>query len=258
MLVVSKTVELLFMPLGLVFVAGLVSLVLLIRGWRRAAATVLAVQLVVLYLAATPLVSGALVASLERVYPPLAPAAAPQAEAIVVLGGIVGAAQPPRLDVELAGSVDRLRHAAKLYRAGKGRVLVLSGGVLPWLGSEVPEAKLMGDILAEWGVPRDVMLTETGSRTTHENARNTAQMLRERGMEDVLLVTSALHMPRAAALFRSRGLRVTPAPTDIQVVEGNDTTPMDLLPGAEALLGTTQALHEYLGMVYYRMRGWIH
>jgi uncharacterized SAM-binding protein YcdF (DUF218 family) len=87
------------------------------------------------------------------------------------------------------------------------------------------------------------MLLEEDSRNTRENARFTAQRLRPGSR--ILLVTSALHMRRAAALFESQGFLVTPAPTDHEARTRFST--VDWLPDAEALDGSARAFKEILG-----------
>jgi uncharacterized SAM-binding protein YcdF (DUF218 family) len=82
----------------------------------------------------------------------------------------------------------------------------------------------------------------------------------------VILVTSALHMPRSKALFESQGITVIPAPVDFTVTEQNWSSAFDprlgefvisLMPNASALNLTTNVLKEYLGMFIYSLRGWM-
>ena len=84
----------------------------------------------------------------------------------------------------------------------------------------------------------------------------TKQLLDTRGLDTVLLVTSALHMHRALATFRVAGIKALPAPTDFEVIEREAWTVLDWLPDAAALEGSTRAIREYLGLVVYQLRGW--
>jgi uncharacterized SAM-binding protein YcdF (DUF218 family) len=147
-------------------------------------------------------------------------------------------------------------HAARLYEAGKAPLIVASGGTLPWKDQEFREAPVMQRLLVSWGVPADSILLESTSANTYQNATNTAEVVAERGIDRVLLVTSALHMRRALATFRSVGIEAVPAATDYRVVEGR-TTLLDLLPSAGALDGSTAAIREYVGYIVYDWRGWI-
>ena len=88
-----------------------------------------------------------------------------------------------------------------------------------------------------------------------ENALYTAEILEAQGMGPVLLVTSALHMPRALATFRAAGVDAIPAATDFEVMP-RPRVLLDWLPDAEALAASTRALKEYLGLWVYRYRGW--
>jgi uncharacterized SAM-binding protein YcdF (DUF218 family) len=154
-----------------------------------------------------------------------------------------------------------------LYQQGAAPRILLSGGNVPWLGpASVPEAEAMADILAAIGVPRDAMWTEPASRNTHENAVETQAFLESQGIDDVILVTSALHMPRAYGVFAKTDLDVRPVPTDYLVTQADweHHTQLDpgiqlinLLPSAENLHWTTSALKEYVGIWIYRLRGWL-
>ncbi len=135
-------------------------------------------------------------------------------------------------------------------------MVVISGGGLPWTEELGPEADSMAWFLNDLGVPRERMLLEKRSATTFENARETKKLLAEKGIERVLLVTSALHMQRAEATFIAAGIAVVPAPTDFEVETEAGTTVLDYLPDAGALEGSSRAMKEYLGLWVYRWKGW--
>jgi uncharacterized SAM-binding protein YcdF (DUF218 family) len=210
----------------------------------------------ILWISSLPAVSDALMASLERRHPPVALEATPAVEAIVVVGGALGPKLPPRLWSDLTPQSDRILHAARLYRAGKAPIVMVAGGVPPTPGVDVPEAAVMAELLREWGVPESALLLETGSRNTRENCLGARALLAERGLEDVLLVTSALHMRRALATCASVGIRARPAPTDFRVIDVPASL-RDWIPSASALDRTSQALREVLAFEVYRWRGWL-
>jgi uncharacterized SAM-binding protein YcdF (DUF218 family) len=91
----------------------------------------------------------------------------------------------------------------------------------------------MRQFMLDLGVPANALLTEERSRNTRENAEMSAKLLRERGIQKVLLVTSALHMRRAVKLFEQQGLLVQPVATDHEV--GSPKERMSWLPDANAL-----------------------
>ncbi len=194
------------------------------------------------------------------------PAAEPaQADAIVLLGGATRANVPPRSMTEMNEAGDRLTLAASLYRDGRAPLIVASGGAIDWLGSETPEAEGMRELLEFMEVPPEAIVTESNARNTYENAVLVREIAQERGIQDILLVTSALHMPRSVAIFEKQGFSVNPAPADFQVTEsdaGESATSLGarffhLLPDAQYLALSTRALKEYLGIVVYRLRGWM-
>jgi uncharacterized SAM-binding protein YcdF (DUF218 family) len=148
-------------------------------------------------------------------------------------------------------------HAARLYRAGKAPVVIVSGGRMPWSHSPLTEAEAMAELLREWGVPDAAILFEDAGRTTYEGAVRTRALLDERGLDSVLLVTSASHMPRALATFRSLGIAAEPAATDYPSYSADRAPGFGWVPNAEALVATQRAFKEVLGAQVYRWRGWI-
>lgn len=171
----------------------------------------------------------------------------PNAPALVVLGGGVAGPRPPlRPDPDLGRSADRLWHAARLYHAGKAPVVVVSGGVVRT--GDGSEAQAMHQVLRSLGVADAAIWMEDQSANTAGNAARVVQLLRTRGVEQPLLVTSALHMPRAVAEFAQAGMAVTPAPTDFEVT-GGPRDALDWLPGTDALDGSGRAFKELLGLL---------
>lgn len=168
------------------------------------------------------------------------------AEFAVVLGGSMSTPKPPqRPDPDLGMSSDRVWHAARLYHAGKVRRLLLCGGTSAPT-ERATEADSMRRFLLDLGVPDSAIVLERASTTTATNAEQAAAILRGLGVDTVVLVTSALHMPRARAHFERVGLTVHPAPTDFEVVD----EPFELerwLPNTRALDGSARAFKELVG-----------
>lgn len=191
----------------------------------------------------------------------------PQADVIVVLGGGTESAQYPRPTVEINSAGDRVLYAAYLYKEGKAPAILVSGGNIVWLGGRtMTPAQEMAEILMMMGVPEEDIWLQPESQNTQEDAAYSAQMLKEKGAERVLLVTSAMHMPRSVALFRHLGIEVIPAPTDYTVTQSGwenmlsfdpQAFLVNLLPNASSLSLSTNALKEYLGLFVYGLRGWL-
>ena len=244
MYIISKVAIAFISPLGTACFLAIGALLFGAGGRVRWAFRVGTAAVLWLWVWSMPVVSGWLLTQLEGDFPVVQLHSMPAAQAIVVLGGAV---RPPTAASplpDLGQASDRVWHAARLYHAGKAPLLVLSGGADESVHT-ASEANAMRTFLQDLGVPPSVMLLEGASRTTQENARLTANLLRLRSINHVLLVTSALHMPRAVAHFEAQGLRVTPAATDhsAQTVFGL----MAWLPDAGALEDSGRGLKEVVG-----------
>lgn len=222
---------------------------------RRIAAWSLALGLGWLYLCSTAGFADYLMATLEDDYPPKALSATPEADAIVLLGGAIRGDTHMGTLGDMNQQADRLVHAVALYKAGRAPRLVLTGGGEDGVR---PEAEIMADLLQVMGVPRRAMVLEDKSRNTYQNALYSAVLLNNLGARRILLVTSAFHMRRAEALFRSQGLEVIPSPTDYQRLVAPEASVLPgWLPEISNLWRSTYALHETLGFWVYRLRGWL-
>ena len=240
-------------PLSLTLLLLLLALLLLQLRQLRSAFYLALVAVAWLYLCSTSVFANYLMSTLERGFTPRAMSVIEKADAIVLLGGAMRGDTHMSTLADLNQQADRLVYATALYKAGKAPVILLTGGASP---DNRPEAQQMRDILRVMGVPVQDMLLENQSRDTHDNAVYSAELLKARDMQRVLLVTSAFHMRRAEALFSRQGLEVVPAPTDFQRPVGTSVVP-GWLPGVGNLGRTTHALHEIAGYWAYRWRGWL-
>ncbi len=172
---------------------------------------------------------------------------------IVVLSGYVRAASETVPEAEL-GDDTRLRcvHAARLYKA-KPRPILVSGGKNGPTGPTL--ARSMRDFLVGQGVKDEDLWMEEESGNTYENAVLSGEILSRRGINRIVLVTSAFHMPRSEGCFRALGFQVVPSPCDYHSAMAN-WMPCDfLLPSPHAAAGVEIAVHEWLGLAWYRLRG---
>jgi len=243
-------------PLTLFLLLAIIAGFLALRK-KRAGAVLLFASIGALWISSTPVFSSSLLSELERRYLPVPIAESPKADAIIVLGGCVGEIEDPRLEVDLTDASDRVLHGARLYHTGKAPFIIATGGANDRFGTKTQEALTIRKLLQEWDVPTKAIILETESLNTYQNAVNTKKLLDQRKLKTVLLVTSASHMHRALATFRSAGIHAIPSPTDYRVVNQEEFTILSFLPDAEALAGTTRAVKEYLGFLVYRWRGWI-
>jgi uncharacterized SAM-binding protein YcdF (DUF218 family) len=259
----SKFLPLFVYPLGLACL--LLFIALLVSYKRKTSNILIATALIVLWLSSTTGFSNLLARSLELQYLP--PEEIPTGEVLVVLGGGTEPASPPRTTVEINGAGDRVLYAAELYKEGKAPYILLSGGDIQWLssGSTTP-AEDMATLLMQMGVPESALWLETESKNTYENALYAREFLDEQDINQILLVTSAMHMPRAVALFEKQGFEVTPLPVDFSVTDSLSASSdennfisklIDIMPSASNLGLTTNAMKEYLGYFIYKLQGWL-
>lgn len=259
----SKFLPLFVYPLGLACLFLFAALIF--RKHERWFRTAVLIALAVLLIGSNRFVSYSLARSLEWRYLPSEEL--PSADAIVLLGGGTGSAQYPRPMVDLNSAGDRVIYAGALYKEGKAPHILLSGGTISWLGSSSSTpAEDMAQIMDLMDIPQDVLWLQEKSQNTYEDALYSAEILQKHGIDRVILVTSAMHMPRSVKLFEHQGIEVIPAPTDFGVTQSGwaeltQGNPLDLLvmymPSVSSLSQTTSVLKEYFGLFVYHLRGWI-
>ena len=248
---ISFTLESLLLPPGgvlLLLVAGL----LLIRFKWRSGYALLVTGVVMFYALSAPFVSSALLGLLESsALPPSGDLHAKAHAAVVILGG--GRYQnAPEYggDTVSSLSLERVRYGAHLARRTKLPVLIAGGTVWKQRASE---ASLMKQVLEEdFNIP--VRWVEGQSRTTWENARYAKDILAKEGITQIYLVTHAWHMPRSEFAFRHFGFEVIAAPTSFNNTSELDPDASTWLPEARALRGSYFALHEIVGLLWYRVK----
>ena len=233
-------------PLSLVILLG--AGLILHRHRPRLAMSLILLSATALYTLSTPWVGGLLQNSLE-ISRPVTPTDLKTAGAIVVLGGgrRVGAAEYGS-DTLNGLSLERLRYAAFLHRAS-GLPILVTGGKPG--GGTLSEGRIMQHILqSEYGTsPRWI---EDAALTTWDNARLSAPLLQKQGIRRIVLVTHAWHLRRAVPQFEAQGLSVIPA--GIQFSNTRIDSILDVLPTPAGLRDSTFALHEWLGILWYKLR----
>jgi len=256
--IVSKFAPIPFYPLGLCIVLLVAALVLLLRKRHRTGTWLLAGALVVLYVFTLPATATFLAGPLERRHWPLHEY--PRVSAVVLLGGSGAAPAAPRKYPETNIFGDRLIHAARVFRDSNAPWLICTGGLLDFVhsaktGDAVNNRRLLIDV---FGIDSTRILLGDRSRNTREDAQEVVRVLAEKGERyDVLLVTSAAHMDRSSRVFNKAGINTLEAPTDYMVELEFRWKLLKFLPSSDALHTIDIALHEYYGMVAYRVLGWI-
>lgn len=258
MTLILKTVLNLIQPLSLIWlVLGLWLLRKVIQQRSLGLLAPGAAWLLLTVLTCTPLASY-LLAGLEDQLPKVKVAELPQADAILCLGGGVEPSLAEPNGIQLKSAADRLATALTLAAAGKAPLLILGGGGYPHEGQMYSEADAVSDYLhAHVSLKTDIHSLGICS-DTHDEAVKVAGLMQQRGLKQLLLVTSACHMPRSLAVFRKAGVNAIPVPC-------NYTSSLNRLgemhwlhlPHEQGFESFNGWLHEIVGYWVYRWRGWI-
>jgi len=209
-----------------------------------------AIALVIIVFFSSPYIANALLASLERQFPPTSVSDTRQADVIVLLAGGIEVPQPPRLIAELGARGDRVLLAYRLWKAGKAPIILVSGGNVFTSANVKSESSYTKDILQEWGVPSEVIHIESESRNTRQSSKNIKDLFSTMSVNRVLLVTSAYHMPRTYQLMKNLAHTVIPATANHFIVNQTQPLALNLIPSTTSLDGSALALKEYLGMLF--------
>lgn len=250
---VYKLVQVLLVPEVWLLACLISACVLAFLSKRRLARWLWLLALLVFYVFQSGLTNDLLLRPLELSYPPMsASVLAPQDAVIVLAGSVTG--QPVTNTPTLLGTstLPRLICGITYWRTGVAPLLVVSGGSGDPFEPLPSAAEVMQTLAIQLGVPESAIMTETHSRTTAENAVEVRRRFPR--LQRIVLVTSALHLPRATALFRKQGFEVTPAPCDYRTAAGAWEL-RDFLPNAGNLANIGQAVHEYVGLALFRALG---
>lgn len=177
-----------------------------------------------------------------------------QVDGIVVLGGSVSPRVSQARDYPtVKGSADRLFAAAALARQYPEARVILSGGIVVPYPNAIAESQVMREVLEATGIAGSRLELESRSRNTCENAQYSYQLAQPKPGQTWIMVTSANHMPRAVACFRTVGFTVLPYPVDYRTTgEVIFTSKVDLVRNLSLL---DLAFHEWVGLIGYRMLG---
>ena len=179
----------------------------------------------------------------------------PKAQAIVVLGGHTANNRANWFEaLDPATSRSRIQRGAELFDAQRAPLILVSGAALD---GGTSEAQVMARYLRQQGIDEAHILIEERSYTTKENALFSADMLQQLQLNQILLVTSALHMPRSVATFEKEGLTVIAAPVAPQITPPKSDLTHLWKPSLQAMNASRSIIKEYAGLLVYWVRSWI-
>jgi uncharacterized SAM-binding protein YcdF (DUF218 family) len=178
-------------------------------------------------------------------------------DAGIVLGGMI-AYDHELVRIQFDRSVDRLMQAITLYKDGKIRKIFLSGGSGSILEKDVLESYLLKDYLLKLGIPDSAIIVEGHSKNTRENALFSKPLLDSLNKNGrYLLITSAFHMPRALRCFKKVGINVTAFSVDRYSGPRKFIFDHAFIPATDAMDGWNVLFHEWIGLITYKIAGYI-
>jgi uncharacterized SAM-binding protein YcdF (DUF218 family) len=251
MFIIKKIVAPFFLPTSLIFFFMLLGICFLwFTRKQKFGKLLVTVSFVILTLCSYNTLGNVLLGGLEKQYPPLLTVSNPvDVPWVVVLGGgIAPDSNLPDHDQLANASLSRLVEGIRIHRQIPGSRLLLSGGAVFGM---VTEAAVMAETAVSLGVNRQDLLLDTRSKDSKDQAREVKKIV---GSRRFILVTSAAHMPRVMALFEKQGLTSIPAPTDFRIKKRQHISPGMFFPWANNLRKAEYAIHEYLGLIWAKLR----
>jgi uncharacterized SAM-binding protein YcdF (DUF218 family) len=242
----SKVLIVFLVPSNIMVSLGLAGIALLAIGYARVGRWLLVTSIMLITAVGVLPIGMGLALPLEARFPPWDARHGTPSGIVVVGGGVIKSEiSAERGEVTVGRTVDRIIAAIELARRYPDARLVFAGG---------GEGEFIVPLLEKLGVPRDRVIVERKSRNTVENAAFAKQLVMPKAGERWLLVTSAMHMPRAVGVFRKAGFAIDAYPVDYLTSGAKDlwTLPSTLMGG----IGITDlVVHEWIGLLAYWITG---
>ena len=245
MIYLHKILPLIASPLFLIFF-------LIILGTIIKSKKITLFGVVILIFCSLPIISDKLINYLEKDYSLQDASAINNADAIVVLSGMIKTIKVnDKLKYEFGGAVDRILSGIDLFKNNKASLLILTKGQLPWsLG--IPEGEYLKEFAIKFGVPEESILLTDNVQNTDQEAKSVKKLLNLNDAK-VILITSAFHMPRAKKVFEASNIKVIPYAVDF-INSHQKLTFMSFIPSTDALNDTSLFVREMIGRLYYNLK----
>lgn len=244
MIYLHKILPLIFSPLF--FIMGLI-----IWGSIVGSKKISIIGIVILIFCSLPIISNKANVYLQKDYRLQETSSVNKADAIVVLSGMVSAIKTGNtFKYEFGGGVDRVLSGMDLFKDNKAPLLIFTRGKLPWqLG--MPEGEYLKEFAIKFGIPEKSILLTDNAQNTEEEAKAVKRLLNTNTTE-VILVTSAFHMPRAQKIFEAANIKIIPFAVDFSV--SKKITLMDFIPSASGLSTTSNFVKRMIARAYYSLK----
>ena len=171
------------------------------------------------------------------------------ADAIVVLSGMLNINKNDGYYYIEWGDPDRFFGGLDLLKAGKAQKIVFTGGKMPWNNVKKNEGEVLKEYAISNGIPEGKIIVTKDVQNTEEEAIAVKELISP--SKNIILVTSAYHMYRAKRLFEKQGINVIPYKVDYNSQNNKLITIIDFLPTANSLAKTESGFRELLGRLFY-------
>jgi uncharacterized SAM-binding protein YcdF (DUF218 family) len=178
----------------------------------------------------------------------------------IVLTGVTNLNKTAYDRVFFSRGADRATHAVQLYKLGKIKKILITGGQGLDPSNSNTEAELLKDFMMMAGVPREDVLVENKAKNTRENAAFSKDVLSQNGFnldQRFLLITSAFHMPRSKGCFDKVGLQTDTFPVDYYSQDIRFSIPVLLQPDPYSIFMWHKLFKEWIGITVYWVVGYI-
>ena len=245
MIYLHKILPLLISPLSIV-------LIIILIGIFFKSKKISLLGLLILIFCSLPIISNKLIFYLEKDYSLQSIKDVSKSDAIVVLSGMISTIKTKeKLSYEFNGSIDRIFSGMNLFKENKAPLLILTNGKMPW-SVGIPEGEYLKDFSIKYGIPEDRILLTDNVQNTDQEAISVKKLLKT-NEANIILVTSAFHMPRAKKVFEAANIKVIPFAVDFKTPIKKITI-IDFIPSANSLKDTSHFFREMIGRLYYNLK----
>jgi len=204
----------------------------------------------VLIVSSNPIIGNYLMQRLEYPYKPISISTIKEADAIVVLSGMLHQVGDNEYNKYEFSDPDRFFGGLDLIKENKSDKIIFTAGQLPWTDNWEPEGFVLKNKAISFGVPQAKILVTENVKNTYEESVAVTKLIPNNS--SIILVTSAFHMHRSKYLFENQGFKVTPFPVDFKH-EKRDVSFMSFFPDVYSLNLTSRFIRENIGRLYYKL-----
>jgi len=245
MIYLHKILPLIISPLF--FVIIIISLGIILKSKKISFLGIL-----IFLICSLPILSNNLIYYLEKDYQPIDVSKIEDANAVVVLSGMVSTIKKnDNFFYEFNDSIDRILKGVELIKENKASYLILTRGILPWSNGK-PEGEVLKDFVLKLGIEKEKIILTNNVQNTDQEAKAIKKLFTSDDQK-IILITSAFHMPRAKKVFEAAKIKTIPFPVDFRSSSGNFTL-LDLIPSASAFSNTSHFIREVQGRIYYELK----